>query len=236
MLVQRDGPAPGAVNMATDAAMLEGRRPAFRTYAWQPHCLSLGRFEDEADVDRGAAEELGIEVVRRPTGGGAILHGLDVTFCLVRPAPPGATVADLYSENARAVAAGLALLGIEASCSDDVGSPDVAACFAGARGPDLRVAGRKVCGSALRLTRGWCLMHGSIPLEADWDRTARLLPGTDAAALARAAITIDEVKPGTTRADVEEALAAGAPACFDLAGAFIGDEACEPRANPQAAL
>lgn len=224
--------------MATDLAMLEARCPAFRTYSWQPHCVSLGRFEKDSDIDSEAAARLGVDIARRPTGGGAILHGLDVTFCLVRPAPPGSTVQSVYTENARALSLGLRLLGIDASCAEGKsGVAGDAACFAGARGPDLRAGGRKVCGSALRIARGWCLMHGSVALWPDWERTARVIRGTSAEVLARAAVALSELRPGTKRREVEEALTEGVRRCFAEDGRFVGVEACARAcANPQPAL
>ena len=210
-----DGPAAGTVNMAADVAMLEAGSHSFRTYSWWPHCLSLGRFEPEDDIDRQAAETLGIDVVRRPTGGGAILHGLDVTFCLVQPAWPGARLIDLYTAGSDALAAGLALLGIDAVCARRVGPVTrTAACFASAQGPDLRVGERKICGSAMRVERDACLMHGSIFLDADWERTATLVRGAPADALEASAVTVGELRRGTTRTEVEEALAEGVRTCL----------------------
>jgi lipoate-protein ligase A len=71
--------AHGAWNMAVDEAILEhvGRGdvlPTFRLYAWDPACLSLGHAQPYADVDARRLQERGWEVVRRPTGGRAILH------------------------------------------------------------------------------------------------------------------------------------------------------------------
>lgn len=84
------GPGTGAENMAVDEAMLEGHAagevPAtLRVYTWRPAAVSLGRFQrEESGVDGEACRRLGIDVVRRPTGGRAILHTEEeVTFSIV---------------------------------------------------------------------------------------------------------------------------------------------------------
>ena len=76
--------------MAADLALLDavaaGGPPALRVYQWSPPALSLGRFQPEDDVDHDACRRAGVEVVRRPTGGRALLHGGDLTYAVaVRP-------------------------------------------------------------------------------------------------------------------------------------------------------
>ncbi|MFI5048219.1 MAG: biotin/lipoate A/B protein ligase family protein, partial [Acidimicrobiia bacterium] len=72
--------------MAADHALLAGvaagETPALRLYRWVPPALSLGRFQPEDDVDRDACERLGVDVVRRPTGGRGLLHGADLTYAV----------------------------------------------------------------------------------------------------------------------------------------------------------
>src|SRR3954466_1989396 len=95
--------------MAADLACLDevatGGEPVLRLYAWSPPALSLGRFQPETDVDAARCAELGIEVVRRPTGGKALLHGADLTYAvaLARPAGPAGHVDAVY----RTIAAGV---------------------------------------------------------------------------------------------------------------------------------
>src|SRR5512142_2493749 len=84
-------PARGAWNMAVDEAMLEhiGRgesMPTLRLYAWEPACLSLGQAQPYADVDRIRLRQRGWDVVRRPTGGRAILHTDELTYSIVASA------------------------------------------------------------------------------------------------------------------------------------------------------
>src|SRR5512137_950 len=85
-----DPPADGAWNMAVDEALLEetaaGRSlPTLRLYAWEPPTLSLGFAQPAADADRGALRRLGWGLVRRPTGGRAILHTDELTYSIIGP-------------------------------------------------------------------------------------------------------------------------------------------------------
>ena len=78
-------PSSGAWNMAVDEAILEHihrgeSQPTLRLYAWEPACLSLGHAQSFADVDMKRVKERGWEVVRRVTGGRAILHTDELTY------------------------------------------------------------------------------------------------------------------------------------------------------------
>src|SRR4028119_220945 len=84
-------PAPGAWNMAVDEALAESVRqgglPVLRLYRWSPRCLSLGRNQPaRGRYDTAALAARGIDVVRRPTGGRAVLHDRELTYCAALPA------------------------------------------------------------------------------------------------------------------------------------------------------
>jgi lipoate-protein ligase A len=84
-----DPPSDGATNMARDEALLiavgNGAPPALRLYDWTPPCLSLGAFQDISAVDRSACAALDIDLVRRPSGGAALLHQHEVTYAVIAP-------------------------------------------------------------------------------------------------------------------------------------------------------
>lgn len=156
--------------MAADLACLDevaaGAAPVLRLYRWSPPALSLGRFQPAGDVDHARCRALGVEVVRRPTGGKALLHGGDLTYAVAmrRPAGPAGRVDALYGTLAAGLVAGLAELGVRARVGEERG-PAGPVCFAAAQGPDLRVGDRKLCGSA-QLQRGTVvLQHGSVLIE-----------------------------------------------------------------------
>ena len=83
-------PSPGDWNMAVDEAILEAAGqgktlPTLRLYAWQPPCLSLGYAQPASDADRNALNQNGWGLVRRPTGGRAILHCDELTYSVIAP-------------------------------------------------------------------------------------------------------------------------------------------------------
>jgi lipoyl(octanoyl) transferase len=178
--------------MESDTALLSqvagGARPGLRLYRWGAPALSLGRFQSDDEVDHDACRRLGVDVVRRPTGGKALLHGADLTYAVAIPRPDGAdgSVDAVYCRLAGALIAGLARLGVEAAIARHVRAgldrSDRAApgpvCFTSMQGADLRVGDRKLCGSAQVRRGGAVLQHGSILLERlPFDETALLAPG-----------------------------------------------------------
>ena len=179
-----DPPRDGFRNMALDEALLESCRqgdfpggafPVLRVYGWNVPTLSLGRFQDALRaVDEDFCRDRGIPVVRRPTGGAAVLHDREVTYCLVRPTrePPfGSSLLDSYRRIASGIAAGLGLLGvvpdsgIVAPRMPRASRPEQ--CFARASSYEITFEGRKVVGSAQVRRRGASLQHGSILLDAN---------------------------------------------------------------------
>lgn len=210
-----------AGNMDADVALLAevaaGGPPAVRVYTWRRPGLSLGRFQDVGDVDRPACDRYGVEVVRRPTGGRALLHGGDLTYAVVmrRPVGPNGGVEPLYRRIAGGLIAGLARLGVVAEVAHHAGSGD-AACLASQQGSDLRVGSRKVCGSAQLHRQGAVLQHGSILLtRLPFDETDVLRfpdPGSRGRAQARlveGTVTLAELGRPSEPAVVARALRRG---------------------------
>src|SRR3954449_10959301 len=83
-----DPPADGAANMARDeaifASLVDGAaQPTLRLYRWHPACLSLGRFQRTDAVNRAACERAGVGIVRRPSGGRALLHAAELTYAII---------------------------------------------------------------------------------------------------------------------------------------------------------
>lgn len=192
--------------MRIDAALLdhavevELRRPILRVYRWRTPALSLGLHQHLSDelLDRCAG--LGVEVVRRPTGGSAVLHDTDLTYAVVAPSG-NRGVLDAYRWVAGGLIEGLGRLGIDARVGEPLGgNPGAAAlgsqaaCFAATAGADLQVGTAKICGSAQVRRRGWFLQHGSIPLADNRDLTRLLLrhPGPNNSTC------ISKLRPGTT--------------------------------------
>jgi lipoate-protein ligase A len=177
-----DEPAPGATNMARDLALLDacsrGETPgAIRLYGFSPPCLSLGRMQPMNDVDLDACARDAVDVVRRPSGGRAVLHDQEVTYCVVcRSSDPifGGRVLESCARIHDAIAVGLEALGVRTTPRaipadlrrDARDGAAVADCFARPAAHELLdSAGRKLVGSAQARRAGALLQHGSVLLE-----------------------------------------------------------------------
>lgn len=180
-------PADGATNMAVDAALLADARrtgaATLRLYAWDRPTLSLGRHERARDrFDAAAIEDQGVGVVRRPTGGRALLHHREVTYSVTAPAalPMGESYAAINAMLLDALRA-LGVAAVPAAPARRPLRPEGAACFAEPAAGELVVDGAKLVGSAQLREEGALLQHGSILLADDQWRIARLRrkgPGT----------------------------------------------------------
>lgn len=216
--------ARAAEHMARDLAVLDsvasGGLPALRLYTWSRPALSLGHFQDEGEVDQEACRRLGVEVVRRPTGGGALLHGSDLTYAvaLARPARAAGAVDALHDLFAGALVDGLRRLGVEAAVvrHDGRSGPRGPVCFGSARGADLRVGARKLCGSAQLRRRTAVLQHGSILLDRLPFDERSLLPGCGPLDLPAVTVTLRELGVRSDAPVVAAAVAEGFRATLDV--------------------
>jgi lipoate-protein ligase A len=179
-------PADGAWNMAVDEALLrscsEGASgPVLRLYGWAPPSLSLGAHQPvETAADREWLRERGYDLVRRPTGGRAVLHADEVTYAVAAPLTGGPAgpfegqgIQEVYRRIAEGLHAGFLRLGIEAELVRGAARRDREAerrpdpCFTSPSRYELLWDGRKIAGSAQRRLPGAFLQHGSLPLRAD---------------------------------------------------------------------
>jgi lipoate-protein ligase A len=172
--------ADGAAQMAADEALLEAAAaPTLRLYRWSPATVSLGYFQDHATI--AAQLPAGMPLVRRITGGGAIWHEHEVTYCLVgtlgRDGWP-ARVRECYPLLHGALRAALKHAGAALeSQGESVGDRryrDEPRCFASPAADDLvHGEGGKVLGSAGRVRGDRVLIHGSLKLASNpWDGPA----------------------------------------------------------------
>ena len=208
-LLQAPTVAP-AMNMALDLALLAraigtgSPSPVLRLYRWEPATLSVGAHTDLPAQVAERCAAAGVALVRRPTGGGCVLHDGDLTYSVVAP-DGGRGVLDAYRWVAGGLLAGLARLGIAGEIAEHGPAGRVLNCFQAPTGADLAVAGAKLCGSAQLRRGGWFLQHGSIPLGDVRALTAGLLGGqTD-----ERSTCLEGVKPGTTWEDLANAIVEG---------------------------
>ena len=195
-------PAPGAWNMAVDEALAAsvagGGAPVLRFYRWEPACLSLGRNQPaRGRYDLAALAAAGIDVVRRPTGGRAVLHRRELTYSVAAPVALLGPQRHAYAAINRALVAGLRRLGAAASLHPATDAraplPSLAPCFAEPVEGEVVAAGRKLVGSAQRLLGSVILQHGSLPLHDDQSAVAALLVQADPSAVEAPPATLAEV-------------------------------------------
>ena len=183
-------PRTGAENMALDEALMDAvaageSPPTLRFYQWEPPCLSLGKRQPLDGVELATCRADGVDVVRRATGGWAILHTDELTYSIaVPPDEPRAAgaILDAYRTLSQGLVAGLRLLGVPAAMSPVTpgGTHNAsAACFEVPSAYEITAGGRKLIGSAQARPNGRVLQHGSLPLVGDIARVARYLAFED---------------------------------------------------------
>jgi lipoate-protein ligase A len=182
LIVEPEG-RPGHEQMATDDALLRNAREGvgyLRLYAWQPPCLSFGRNEPAARrYDRRRIAALGLDAVRRPTGGRAVWHDAEVTYAVAGPATLFGSLRTTYVAIHTMLAAALRQLGVPAALAEPQPSAllTAGACFAAPVGGEVVVQGRKLVGSAQVREGGGFLQHGAILLEDGQDLVASITLG-----------------------------------------------------------
>jgi lipoate-protein ligase A len=218
----RSGPADGATNMAVDEAILHavaaGRvPPTLRLYAWEPGCLSLGRAQPADDVDWQALAAAGLDIVRRPTGGKAILHVDELTYSVVAPETEPRVrggIVESYRRLSAGLVRGLQRLGVTGLVADQRAENrhlEGAVCFEVPSDYEITAGGRKLAGSAQMRARSAVLQHGTVPLHGDITRICPLLTAhPDPGRVHARATTVEEaLGRAATWHEVADAMVAG---------------------------
>src|SRR3990170_3822558 len=175
--------ASGAWNMAVDEVLLSGINrsqalPTLRLYAWKPACLSIGYAQNWNSVDLPRLNFFGWDLVRRPSGGRAILHIDELTYAVISPhSDPrlAGGVLESYHRIALALLEALRLLGIPAQALEmpaDKPTQDQLnpVCFEIPSDYEITNRGKKMIGSAQVRRKEGVLQHGSLPLTGDLAR------------------------------------------------------------------
>jgi lipoate-protein ligase A len=207
----RSAPADGATNMAVDEAILravvDGRvPPTLRFYAWEPPCLSLGRSQEVADVDLDALRAAGYGLVRRPTGGKAILHIGELTYSVIVPQGDPRVAGGIVGSYRRlsvGLVRGLERLGVMDLVADrraESRRHEGPVCFEVPSDYEITAGGRKLVGSAQMRSHGVVLQHGALPLWGDITRICSLLVAHPDPAKVRArATSVEQALSGSGR-------------------------------------
>lgn len=183
-----DGLFDGATNMARDEAISRAvsggaQAPTLRLYGWQPPSISLGQSQRMRTVDEAACRADGVDVVRRPTGGLAILHTDELTYSLSLPIQHPIAQGDVmtsYRRIASAIIASLNRLGVSDASADIVAREAKAkgpVCFEAPSDYEVVGGGKKLVGSAQWRRIDGVLQHGSLPLYGDIARVCQYLVG-----------------------------------------------------------
>ncbi len=161
----------GLENMKTDSDLLDYaienklNYPIFRLYGWKPACVSLGRNQDDKFLDLSLLKKRGVDVVRRLTGGRALLHDDEITYSYVCPVSfleNGESVSASYKEICMFLTDKFKSLGIELDFGEKRVSTKFDYCMMVSTGADLCYEGKKLIGSAQCRKHGYILQHGSI--------------------------------------------------------------------------
>lgn len=190
----------GTENMQIDNDLLDSaiisnaKAPTLRLYGWSPACVSLGRNQSEDFLDKALLQSQKIDVVRRLTGGRALLHDKELTYSYIVPTfalKNGESVVESYKEISQLLIASFAALGIELDFgqkkrqtkrlnqNNDFSKSKVAKkgpdyCMSISTGADLCFNGKKLIGSAQLRKQGYILQHGSILFDYDKAKTENI--------------------------------------------------------------
>lgn len=168
--------------MAVDEAILESvysghALPTLRLYAWQPACLSLGHAQPFSEVNTDVLDQQGWDIVRRPTGGRAILHVDELTYSVIAPQSEPRVkggVLESYLRISTALLEALSLLGLNPEANQTAEQQNSKqpnpVCFEVPSNYEITVNGKKLIGSAQARRKDGLLQHGALPLYGDLTR------------------------------------------------------------------
>lgn len=192
----KDSYHTGFVNMAIDEAIMIAHReglvpPTIRFYQWSPPAVSLGYFQDlQKEIDVDTCKNMGIDIVRRPTGGKAVLHDKELTYSfIIKESHPlvNGSILETYKKISGGIIRGLSYLGIKAElvplreklkstpsgneAKSEIPHSDIRSiCFSVPSQYEVQVKGKKIVGSAQVRKREIVLQHGSLLIELEKDK------------------------------------------------------------------
>ena len=194
-------------DLLDNAIKKQVKEPIFRLYGWSPACVSLGRNQKDDFVDQEFLKSCEIDVVRRLTGGRALLHDDEITYSYVCPVSSlkhGENVVESYKEISQILINAFAKLGIEldfGGTRKPQGHKDY--CMLVSTGADLCWNGRKLIGSAQFRKEGYILQHGSILYDYNKSLLEKIFKEkVDTSSI----VSVKEINPNITRQDIVDLL------------------------------
>lgn len=189
------------LNMLESAISNQTKDAYVRFYNWSPKCISLGKNQPFEDF----YGDLGIDIVRRPTGGRALLHDRELTYCFVSPVKRGQSVIESYKDISDALISGFKKLGIELDYAGEH-KGNMRYCMNISCGADVCYKGKKLIGSAQFRSYGYLLQHGSILYDLDFDLVEKIFKQkADRSSIA----LLNKINPNLTQEDIICALKSG---------------------------
>ncbi len=194
----------GKTNMKLDLEMLDFAiknkidYAMVRFYQWYPKCISLGK-NQKNDI-----KNTDIDIVTRPSGGRALLHDRELTYCFVSPVFKDSII-ESYKDISNGLILGFRKLGIELSYGSNE-KKNLAYCMNISTGADVSYKNKKFIGSAQYRSRGYLLQHGSIPYELDFDLIDKIF---NQKTLKENIVTLNEINPNLSTKQIIEALKEG---------------------------
>jgi len=190
-------------NLLEDAVKTQEKEPIFRLYGWSPACVSLGRNQRADFIDSELLADNNIDIVRRLTGGRALLHDDEITYSFICPVSylkNGENVTESYKEISQILIDVLKKMGIELSFGGIKkfrGHVDY--CMLISTGADLCYEGKKLIGSAQFRKNGYILQHGSILYDYKKSLIEKIFKENfDTSSI----ISIKEINPKITKEDI----------------------------------
>ncbi len=213
----------GFHNMEEDSRLMDYaienslKEPILRFYGWKPSCVSLGRNQKETKINEKLCAQKGIQIVRRLTGGRALLHDKELTYSFVCPVSfldCSDSVIASYKEISGALACGFESLGIPLAFPEQkkVNSrPEY--CMSVSTGADLSYKGKKIIGSAQFRKQKYILQHGSILFDYDKELIQSVF---NESILEGSIITLKEIEEGIEVKDLCSSLKLGFESYFNI--------------------
>ncbi|MBY0545946.1 MAG: lipoate--protein ligase family protein [Candidatus Obscuribacterales bacterium] len=217
----------GATNMAIDELLLEGvldgtGQPTLRLYGFKPPAVSIGLNQKLDSETTERIENAGLDVVRRPTGGRAVLHLNDLTYAFIgldesREGILKTSVTAAYRQICQGLVQSLRELGVDSELGETQAPyRHLADCFLATTQADLHHKGRKLAGSAQLRRKGAVLQHGSLPLQQRQDAMAKLLGDSDQTAPQDRHLNLFELTQQRAFCEIDKAWIEGFESVFQV--------------------
>ncbi len=226
------GPRTASYNMGLDEAIAVMVRkgsspPTLRFYGWDRPSVSIGSFQKVSDIDFGYCLTRGMPVVRRPTGGRAILHGDELTYSFSSKNEGFflGGLLDSYRHLSRAFTAAFRAMGLEITVKSERESgrnlSRSALCFKSTSYGEISLKGRKLVGSAQKRWKDGLLQQGSIPYAVDEENMMRVF-NLSSPGLKEAMVGLREASPDLDPEEFKKAIRSSFEEAFGISFRFLG--------------